>query len=38
MISLNTTQRLSQENSEVTITRANKRFLKKYKKKIDNRI
>ena len=38
MISLHTAQRLSQENSEVTITRADKRFLKKCEKKIDNRI
>lgn len=38
MISLHTAQRLSQENSEVTITRADKRFLKKCEKKIDSRI
>lgn len=38
MISLHTAQRLSQENSEVTLTIADKRFLKKCEKKIDNRI
>ena len=38
MISLHTAQRLSQENSEVTLTIADKRFLKKCEKKIDNEI
>ncbi len=38
MISLHTAQRLSQENSEVTLTRADKRFLKKCEKEIDNEI
>ncbi len=38
MISLYTAQRLSQENSEVTLTRADKRLLKKWEKKIDNEI
>lgn len=38
MISLHTAQRLSQESSEITLTRADKRFLKKCEKKIDNRI
>jgi len=38
MISLHTAQRLSQENSEVTLTRADKHFLKKWEKKIDNEI
>ena len=38
MISLHTAQRLSQENSEVTLTIADKLFLKKCEKEIDSRI
>lgn len=38
MISLHTAQRLSQENSEITLTRADKHFLKKWEKVIDNEI
>ncbi len=38
MISLHTAQRLSQENSEVTFTRTDKRLLKKWEKEIDNEI
>ena len=33
MISLHTAQRLSQESSEITLTRADKHFLKKCEKK-----
>lgn len=38
MIALHTAQRLSQESSEITLTRADKHFLKKCEKEIDNEI
>ena len=38
MISLHTAQRLSQEDSKVTLTIADRHFLKKCEKKIDNEI
>lgn len=38
MISLHTAQRLSQESSEITLTRADKHFLKKCEKEIDSEI
>lgn len=38
MIALHTAQRLSQESSEITLTRADKHFLKKCEKEIDSEI